>query len=99
MTNHVICVGSGHLAIQVARRLREKKYEVVRVSSEVEGLPGKQLEHSVLDHLRGVFRDAGIAGARAIFLVHEEDSRNLELTLVALSLNQRVPTIVALFNE
>ncbi len=99
MSNHIICAGSGHLASQVARQLREKNYEVFHVSSEVEEKAEKRIEHSVLERLRRVFRDAGIQRAKAVFLLHDDDRRNIEMSLVAISLNQQIPIIVSLFNE
>jgi len=99
MPNHVICAGSGHLAMQVARKLRDQNYDVIQISTDREDKAGKPLGNSVLEDLCGVFQDAGLAGARAVFLLHDDDRRNLELALVALGQNQRVPIILALFNE
>ena len=99
MAKHVICVGSGHLASQVVRKLHEKHFEVRRVTSEVDAPEESRAGHSAIEHLAAVFRDAEIHSAHAVFLLHDEDRRNIELALVALSEDKHVPLIVALYNE
>ena len=99
MSNHVICVGSGRLAGQVARRLQEKNYEVRRITSEADPPADSHSRRSAIEHLSGVFREAGIESAGAVYLLDDEDRRNIEMALVAISENRRVPIIVSLFNE
>ena len=99
MAKHIICVGSGHLASQVARQLREKNYEVRQVTSEADAPGDGYSGRSALERLAGVFRDAGIGSTGAVFLLHDDDRRNIELALAAISLNRHVPIFMALFNE
>ena len=98
MPKHVICVGSGHLASQVARKLHEKHYEVRRITREGDA-PPSHAGHSAIENLAAEFREAEIHSARAVFLLHDKDRRNIELALVALSEDHHVPLIVALYNE
>jgi voltage-gated potassium channel Kch len=99
MSKHIICVGSGRLAWKVAQELREKNYEVRQVTSEVEQSVDSLSRSSAIDHITGIFREAGIDSARAVFLLDDEDRHNIEMALVAISRNKHIPIFVALFNE
>ncbi len=97
--NHVILFGSGHLAFQVATKLKANGLSVVHIGSEHAQSTGKSLpQESLVDHLRRTLREARIDSARAMFVLDDEDRYNIQVALIVLSLNETFPVFVSLFN-
>jgi len=99
-SEHVLVLGSGHLAVQVALRLRQSHASAVHVPGErfseahPEASPGSGLTRG-----REILTQAGMSRARAVYILDSEDRINIQLTLIALSFNTDVPIFVALFHE
>lgn len=98
-STHVILFGSGHLAFQVARKLRADGYSLEHIGSErfqttTTALP----EESLVDHFRRALRNAHIDTARAVFVLDDQDRYNIQFALIVIFLNERVPVFVSLFN-
>lgn len=98
-SQHVILFGSGHLALQVGRRLRNKSISVTRIGSEHSPVSGKSLHESPAEHFREALREAGIDTACAVYVLDDEDRYNIQFALLVISLRESVPVVVALFNE
>ena len=98
-SNHVILFGSGHLAFQVSRRLRDKNLHVAHISSEHFPHSGKAPgQESVIEYFRRNLQDAGIDRARAVYVMDEEDRHNIQFALIVISLNESIPVVVSLFH-
>lgn len=99
-TRHVIILGTGHLAFQVGRKLSALGERVLHISTErFDEIERGSLQQSSLERFREVLREAGIANARAIYALDDEDRRNIQFALIALSLNATIPIFISLFNE
>ena len=98
-SNRIILFGSGHLAFQVGRRLRDKNFHVAHISSEHFPHSGKAPgQESVIEHFRRNLQDAGIEDARAVYVMDDEDRHNIQFALIVISLNESIPVIVSLFH-
>lgn len=98
--DRVIIFGSGHLAVQVAGLLQERGYDVIRVPHKHAHPTHDDLAvRSVLENLKLVLRDAGIDKAKAVYVIDDEDNRNLQFALAVMASNNSVRIIVSLFNE
>lgn len=97
MNDHIIVVGSSHLAFRTGLKLRAKGIVPVQISSDqlVEGT----LEKSDLEHVKELLARNGGAQARAICLLDDSDSMNIKLLMAALALNEKTPVFVAIANE
>src|SRR5215470_12059649 len=98
-SNHVILFGSGHLAFQVARKIGVAGRFLVRISSEQFQATGRSMSlESLVESMRRTFREAQIDTAKAVFVLDDEDRYNIQVALIATSLNESVPIFVSLFN-
>src|SRR5579872_5431828 len=97
-SGHIILFGSGRLAFQVGRRLRDRKIPVTHIGSEHFNVAGKSLEESIVEYFRGTLRKANLDAARAVYVLDEEDRYNIQFALIVASLNETVPVLAALFN-
>lgn len=95
----IFILGKGHLAFQVALRLRERNVEAISLSSHEFDKRQEGVFESALGRYRRILEANDISLAQAIYIVDEEDAKNIELALAAISLNDNVPIFVALFNE
>jgi voltage-gated potassium channel Kch len=99
MSGHVILFGSGHLAFQIARKLRDKNVHVAHIGSEHFPHSGKSPGHeSVVEYFRRNLQEAGVDRATAVYVLDEEDRHNIQFALIVISLNESIPVVVSLFN-
>lgn len=96
----VIIMGSGHLAIQLERTMKKKGYSVrVLSSATFESVELLEQFHSIFDACVDVLRKSSVETTQAIFIVDEEDRRNIQYALAAMEVTETIPIFVALFNE
>ena len=98
--NPIILFGSGHLEQQIGRRLRAKGHLVVEIAGDsVRGGQTSAQEESIVEHTRRKLMEAGIARARAVYVVDHEDRYNIQFALIVLSMNESAPVFVSLYNQ
>src|SRR3989344_6760829 len=95
----VLILGKGHLAFQVEKRLKERKFNIVSLSSEEFRKEKVGTFESTLERYRRILEANDVRSAQAIYILDEDDVKNIELTLAVISLNGDIPIFVALFNE
>jgi Trk K+ transport system NAD-binding subunit len=98
LLGHVILLGSGRLAFQVGRRLKEKSIPFVPLSSEFLSSADKPVEKSIVEQVRETLQEAGIKTAAAVYLLDDQDRYNIQMALIVMSLTKTTPIIVSLFN-
>lgn len=101
--DHVIVVGIGNVGLRTLEELVREKVPVVAVDRDgaSEFLPGvRAISPVVLGDARSeaVLREAGIADARALIAVTDDDAANLGIALAARRLNPHARTVVRLFD-
>jgi Trk K+ transport system NAD-binding subunit len=98
-SNHIVVLGSGHLAFQVARKLRAMGFAVLEIGSDrFQSARKFPAGESAVEHFRRTLCDSGIDSAQAVYVLDDEDRYNIQFTLIVLSLNESVPIMVSLFN-
>jgi Trk K+ transport system NAD-binding subunit len=105
--NHVIVCGDGPLAYRIALELTSRYSEDVVVvlpdrsknhGPELAALPGVTVLERA-DLTSETFADAGVASARALALVSQDDLGNFHAGLRAQELNPALRLVVAIFNR
>ena len=96
--SHVILFGSGRLAFQVGRRLRDRNIPLTHIGSEGFKTAGLTLHKSVTEHFREAFQEARVDAARAVYILDDEDRHNIQIALIVMSLSETIPIVVSLFN-
>jgi len=96
--SHVILFGSGRLAFQVGRRLRDRNIPLTHIGSEGFKTAGLTLHKSVTEHFREAFQEARVDAARAVYILDDEDRHNIQIALIVMSLSETTPIVVSLFN-
>src|SRR5579863_9069297 len=96
--NHVILFGSGRLAFQVGRSLRDKGIPYIHLSSQVFNTADKPMEKSVVEHFRETLQEARVETAAAVYVLDDQDRHNIHITLTVMSITKTTPIIVSLFN-
>ena len=98
--SRILVAGVGHLSFQVYRKLKEKGYSPVRVVSDQSDKTSTSVsEHSIYEHYRALFENAGIAGADTVYLVDDDDQFNIQFFLLAAALNPNAHLVMSLFND
>ncbi|MBL0170507.1 MAG: potassium channel family protein [Gemmatimonadaceae bacterium] len=92
-----ILVGSGHLAHRIRTLISASGGEIVSLSRE-HVRPTSEGEPTFESIVRMV-RDAGHGGIASAYLVDDRDEVNLEFLIALMSVDRRLPVVVALFNE
>lgn len=95
---HVILFGSGHLASQVGRRLRDKGILVVHLGLQSFSAADKPAEKSAVEQVREVLQQAHVKAASAVYVLDDQDRHNIQIALLVMSLTKTTPIIVSLFN-
>ncbi|OAI43449.1 hypothetical protein AYO41_00120 [Verrucomicrobia bacterium SCGC AG-212-E04] len=96
----IVLFGSGHLAFQIGRKLREKGHEVVEIAGTCfRSQHGSWQHESAIEFCRRTLVENGLERARAVYVVDREDRYNIQFALIVLSLNDTVPVYVALLHE
>ncbi len=92
-----ILVGSGHLAHRIRALVTASGGEIVQLARENirSGLEGEPTFESIVR----MVRDADLTSISSAYLVDDRDEVNFELLIALLSVDRRLPTVVALFNE
>ena len=96
-TPRVILVGAGHLAHRIRALAAARGFGVALLSREdarpnAAGAP-------TFDAIVRLLRDIDMTGVSAAYLVDDRDEVNLEFLLALLSVDQRLPVVLSLFNE
>ena len=96
----IIVFGSGHLELQISRKLRERGLRVVDIPGDaVRGEHASAQEESIVEYSRRLLTDAGIDRARAVYVVDREDRYNIPFALIVMAMNEDIPVFVSLYNE
>ncbi len=96
----IIVFGSGHLELQIGRKLRERGLRVVDIPGDaMRGEHASAQQESIVEYSRRLLVDAGIDRARAVYVVDREDRYNIPFALIVLSMNETIPVFVALYHE
>lgn len=97
-SQHVIVIGSGHLAFQIKKKLIALKCDVRHITpAELDGI--NSLGQSSFEHVREILNRAGLEHARAAYVVDDEDRRNIQIALFLIALNENIPVVVSLSNQ
>ncbi|MEQ1693660.1 MAG: potassium channel family protein [Gemmatimonas sp.] len=92
-----ILVGSGHLARRIASLTAANGGETIPVSREgVQAVSGGEAS---FDAIVRMLRDVDLTSVSAAYLVDDRDDVNLEFLIALVSLDQRLPIVLSLFNE
>lgn len=97
-SGHIILFGTGHLAFQVARRLRDRNLPFVHIGSEDFKANDRLLHKSAIEQSRERLQKAHASTARAIYVLDDEDRYNIQFALVSMSLTSTTPILVSLLN-
>ncbi len=95
----IIIFGSSELAFKTRDLLKERKYKVEVVSSEqFEKVEGSTSESSKFEKIKKLLIQHDLTNVKAVCVLDEKDSRNIELTLALLSISEKIPMYVSLIN-
>jgi len=104
-SNHVIVGGLGRLGFRVVNQLLVAGYQVVVITNDWEGdFVSRILDMKVpviVGEVREalILRQAGVAHARAIIPIINNDLTNIEVALTARAENPKIRAVVRLFND
>ena len=95
--NAALIIGSGHLAYRIKRLAKDRGMHATHIGSDAfaTGHGGE----SRLELVARVLREVDLAAQPAIFLVDDNDERNLELLIALVSMDSDLRIAAALFNE
>ena len=96
-TRPILIVGSGHLA----RRIRNLaaasgRHCILRTHAD---LHATGTGDSAFDGIALAIAEIDLASLATVFLVDDEDERNLEVLIALMSIDHRLPIVASLFNE
>jgi Trk K+ transport system NAD-binding subunit len=103
--HHVIVCGLGRVGIRVASQLLASRYDVVVAQREWDGEFVANALELKIPVVTGdgrdpeVLRRAGVARARAVVAVVDEDLTNIEIALAARKAHRGIQTVLRIFNE
>lgn len=99
-TGTILIFGSGHLSYQVQKKLSEKGYSIAHIPSSLFKEEDAEFGFSVpFTKVKDTFEELGIDSAKAVYILDNEDRRNIPCALAAIATNDSVPVFVSLFNE
>lgn len=96
-TNAALIIGSGHLAHRIKRLAQDRGMHATHLDSNAFGR--SHGGESRLELVARVLRDVDLAAHPAIFLVDDNDERNLELLIAMVAMDRELRIVAALFNE
>lgn len=105
MKDHVVVVGVGKVGYRVVRQLVALGEDVVGVDKNAEGALVAELQDLGVQvihgdaQLRRTLEHAGVARARAVILVTDNDLVNLDAALTARQIRPDVPVVMRLFDD
>jgi voltage-gated potassium channel len=92
LTNHIILIGKGSIAINTAEELKKRGLQFVQiVPSKTDGCTHPMIEGDATDG--EVLKSAGIEHARMVIAAREEDSENAFIVLAIKEMNPKVPVL------
>lgn len=95
----IIIFGSSQLAFKTRDLLKEKKYKVDLVpSQQFEKVEDSMSESSKFEKIKKLILQHDLNKVKAVCVLDEKDSRNIELTLALLSISEKIPMYVSLIN-
>lgn len=90
-------VGAGHLAHRIGLIAESEARTIVQLTmSGVTPAAGPTLNFTAIV---AMLRDVDLSTVRSVYLVDDRDEVNLEFLVALLSLDQRLPVVISLFNE
>jgi len=104
-TGHIVVCGDDSLAVRLVEELRRLDERVVAVVPSAEDEVGSEIAARGAELVVGVsphvhlLRRAGVATARAIAIVHEDDVGNIQTALAAEELNPGLRIVLRMFNS
>src|SRR6266545_3272815 len=104
-TGHIVVCGDDSLAVRLVEELRRLDERVVAVVPSADNEVGSEIAARGAELVVGVsphvhlLRRAGVATARAIAIVHEDDVGNIQTALAAEELNPGLRIVLRMFNS
>jgi voltage-gated potassium channel Kch len=95
--SRVILVGAGHLAHRIRLLAIARGFDVVLLSRN--DVRPESAGEPTFESIVRLLRDVDLATVSAAYLVDDRDEVNLEFLLALLSIDQRLPVVLSLFNE
>ncbi len=94
---HILILGSGHLAYRVKKLALTKGYKTNSISKEAFQL--KDTDSSTFDSIVKVLQNTDLSTLSMAYLLDDSDEFNLQLTIVLMSLCKNLRITASLFNE
>ncbi|MEO8624204.1 MAG: hypothetical protein ABI625_24200, partial [bacterium] len=95
--NSILIVGSGHLAYRTRMLASAEGCEILQLP--LHAMRAVDGEGSTFDVITSALQNIDLDALAMVFLVDDQDQRNLELLTALISLNQSLPIVASLFNE
>jgi TrkA-N domain/Ion channel len=94
---HILILGSGHLAYRVKKLALTKGYKTISIPKEVFQL--KDTDSSTFDSIANVLQNTDLSALSMTYLLDDSDEFNLQLIIVLMSLCKNLRITASLFNE
>ena len=93
----VLIIGSGHLAYRIRKLAAAHDYTVHPLSHDL--FRSQNTDEPAYDVIARALHDLDLASLSMVFLVDDEDERNLQLLIALTSQQKDLPIVASLFNE
>jgi Trk K+ transport system NAD-binding subunit len=93
----VAIIGSGHLARRIGKLASARGYGVVHLAHDA--LLDAEADESPFEALSRTLRSLELGSFATMFVVDDQDERNLEVLIALLSVDESLSIVVSLFNE
>ncbi len=93
----VLIIGSGHLAYRIRKLAETRGHAVNHLAHDAFRPPDS--DEPVYDTIERTLRGLDLASLAMVFLVDDDDERNLQLLIALISLRADLPITASLFNE
>jgi voltage-gated potassium channel Kch len=92
-----LVIGNGHLTYRLTKLLQEQNYHVIHSSTDV---INNGFEYtSLLDNMSAYMKGVAVESIAMVYLIDENDEKNLQAILAFVSLYPALPITASLFNE
>lgn len=93
----ILIIGSGHLAYRIRKLALSRGHAVNHLGHDAFRPP--ESDEPIYDVIERTLRDLDLPSLATVFLVDDDDERNLQLLIALIAQQTRLPVVASLFNE
>ncbi len=93
----ILIIGSGHLAYRIRKLALSRGHAVNHLGHDAFRPPDS--DEPIYDVIERTLRDLELPSLATVFLVDDDDERNLQLLIALIAQQTRLPVVASLFNE